>query len=71
MTAISKFCEQRKIPINIESAFTAYIRTDYAANFELKDGETIQKIVANLTDAQVADAWNKFILEFRDVILSR
>ena len=68
MTAISRFCEKRKIPINIESAFAAYVRTDYAQTFELREGDTIQKIVSNFTDAQVLDAWEKFVSEFRKTL---
>ena len=64
MNSISDFCEKRKIPIKIESAFRAYCKTDYAQRFALKEGETIAKIVANLTDAQVLDAWDGFVVEF-------
>ena len=69
MSAINEFCEKRKIPRNIESAFTAYIRTDYAQTFELREGETINKIVANLTNEQVETAWQKFILQLRDLLI--
>ena len=69
MTAINEFCEKRKIPKNIESAFTAFVHTDYAQIFELRDGgDTINKIVLNLTDNQVGLAWQKFVLQLHDVL---
>ena len=69
MTAINEFCEKRKIPKNIESAFAAFVRTDYAQIFELHDGgDTINKIILNLTDNQVGLAWQKFVLQLHDVL---
>lgn len=68
LNSISDFCEKRKIPLNIESAFRAFCKTDYAQQFALREGDTIQKIVANLTDVQVADAWDKFVCEFKKTL---
>jgi DNA-directed RNA polymerase subunit F len=66
--SISEFCEKRKIPIQIESAFRAFCKTDYAMQFQFREGETIQKIVSNLTDKQVLEAWDKFVIEFSKIL---
>lgn len=71
MNSIQQFCEKRKISHPIESAFTAYCKTAYALRFELKEGDTISKIISNLTDEQVLDAWNRFILDLKDSILAK
>lgn len=68
MNSISEFCEERKIPPQIESAFRAYCKTDYAMRFALREGDTIAKIVANLTHEQVLDAWGKFVIELRKAL---
>lgn len=68
MTSIQKFCENRKIPRPLESAFTAYCKTSYAVKFDLREGDTVSKIVSTLTDGQVLDAWNCFILDLKDVL---
>lgn len=68
MTSIQKFCETRKIPRPLESAFTAYCKTGYAVKFDLREGDTVSKIVSTLTDEQVLDAWNCFILDLKDVL---
>ena len=68
MNSISNFCNERKIPIKIESAFRAYCKTDYALRFELREGDTIAKIVANLAPEQVLDAWTQFVVEFRKTL---
>lgn len=69
MTSIRRFCEDRKISPSIESAFTSYCKTSYALQFELKEGDTVSKIVSNLTDEQILDAWNKFIVELKDALI--
>ena len=69
MNSIQKFCEDRKISNPLESAFIAYCKTGYAQRFELMEGDTISKIVSNLTDEQVLDAWNCFIVELKKVLL--
>lgn len=71
MNSIQQFCEKRKISHPIESAFTAYCKTAYALQFELKEGDTISKIVSNLTDEQVLEAWNRFILDLKDSLIPR
>lgn len=71
MNAIRDFCEERKITKTIESAFLAYCKTEYALRFELKEGDTIAKLVANLTPEQTQDAWNRFVLDFKDALLSK
>lgn len=69
MNALRNFCEQRKITKTIESAFSAYCKTDYAQRFEMREGETIQRIVANMTTEQVEHAWLCFVSELKDLLV--
>lgn len=68
MSAIHEFCEERKIPANIETAFTAYVKAVYSSSLAVRPGETLSKIVANLTREKVEDAWLKFILDFKEIL---
>lgn len=61
MDNISKFCESRLIDPKLEEAFTAYIRSDYAGKYSLRNGETTKLVVSKLTMEEIADAWNDFV----------
>jgi hypothetical protein len=69
MNAIQHFCEQRKITKTIKSAFIAYCKTDYAHRFDLKEGETIQRIIEGMTPDQVEHAWLSFVSEFKGLLV--
>lgn len=65
MENISKFCEARMIDPKLEEAFTAYIRSEYASKFSLRNGETTKMVVSKLTIEEVGDAWNEFVNSFK------
>jgi hypothetical protein len=69
MNPIKEFCEKRKITKTIESAFSAYCKTDYAQRFDLKEGDTIARIVANMTAGQVEHAWLCFVSELKELLV--
>jgi hypothetical protein len=58
---ISKFCEGHRIDPKLEEAFTAYIRSDYAGKYSLRNGETTKLVVSKLTMEEVGEAWNDFV----------
>lgn len=67
MNTIKQFCEERKLSKPIEDAFIMYCRSTYAERFMLKDGDTVQAIIARMNQEQVEDAWGKFVTELRNV----
>ena len=71
MKAIQEFCEKNKISRRIESAFTSYCRTTYALRFELREGDTVARVIATMNEEQVKQAWNSFVTELKDVLTSR
>lgn len=69
MNAIHEFCEKRKITKTIESAFISYCKTDYAQKFELKDGDTVARIVSNMNPEQLEQAWLSFVSELKNLLV--
>jgi len=68
MTSIQEFCKTRKIPSTIEQAFTTYVKATYSSSLAVHQGETLNKIVSNLTMEQVEDQWLKFVYDFKETI---
>jgi hypothetical protein len=69
MNAIQEFCEKRKITKNIESAFVSYCKTDYTQRFQLREGDTVARLIANMNKEQVEDAWQDFVREFKSLLV--
>lgn len=67
-SAIHEFCEERKITDNIQTAFTAYVKAVLSSSLAVRPGETLSKIVDNLTREKVEDLWLKFILDFKQIL---
>lgn len=68
MSAISEFCEKRKISPKIEEIFTMYCRSSYASRFSMRNGETVKLLVSKMSEEQVLYAWLEFVHELRSVI---
>jgi len=68
LSSIHEFCEERKIPSNIEVAFTAYIKAIYSSSLAVRPGETLSRIVANLTREKVEEMWLKFVLDLKEIL---
>ncbi len=69
MNNISIFCERKGLPKRIEQAFITYCKDLYASRYQMKSsGDTVTQFVSNLTDQQIQDAWNNFILDLKNVI---
>lgn len=67
-SVIHDFCDERKIPYNIESAFNAYVKTVLSSSLAIHPGDTLSKIVDNLTREKVDDLWLKFVLDFKQIL---
>lgn len=65
---IHEFCEERKISYNIEIAFTAYVKAIYSSSLAVRPGDTLSKIVDNLTREKVEDVWLKFVLDLKEIL---
>lgn len=68
LSSIHEFCEERKIPSNIEVAFTAYVKAIYSSSLAVRPGETLSRIVANLTREKVEEMWLKFVLDLKEIL---
>ena len=68
MSDIHNFCEERRIPNNIEIAFTTYVKAVYSSSLAVREGDTLSKIVANLTREKVEDVWLKFVLDYKEIL---
>jgi hypothetical protein len=68
---LSEFCDERGISGQIKSAFGAYIRSEYAQKFMMKEsGETIHLILNRMSQEDLADAWQNFVKELAKYINS-
>lgn len=68
LSSIHDFCEERKIPANIEVAFTAYVKAVYSSSLAVRPGDTLSKIVANLTREKMEEMWLKFVLDLKEIL---
>lgn len=68
MNAIQEFCKQRKITDAIEIAFTAYVKAIYSSSLAVRPGDTLNKIVGNLTTTQVEEQWLKFVYDLKEIL---
>lgn len=68
LSSIHEFCEERKIPDNIETAFTAYVKAVYSSSLAVRQGDTLNKIVDNLTREKVEDMWLKFVFDLKEIL---
>jgi hypothetical protein len=67
-SAIEEFCKTRKLDYKTQEAFTLYIKTSYSSSLAVRFGETLDKIVANLTNEKVEDMWIKFVYDWKDTL---
>lgn len=69
MKNIDEFCRKRRITHQIQEAFTAYLRSDYALKFELHiDGDTNKMIVGKMSEDELENAWAGFVTELKRTI---
>lgn len=68
MNSIQEFCKNRKIPSKIEQAFTTYVKATFSSSLAVHPGETLNKIVNNLTMEQVEEQWIKFVFDFKSTL---
>lgn len=68
MTAIEEFCKTRQLDIKTQEAFTMYVKASYSSSLAVRPGDTLNKIVANLTMEKVEDMWIKFVYDWKDTL---
>ena len=67
-TAIEEFCTTRKLDYKTQEAFTTYVKTSYSSSLAVRPGETLNKIINNLTMEKVEDMWLKFVYDWKDTL---
>ena len=69
MKNIDDFCERKGISPNMEEAFVAYIRSDYARKYAVRsDGDTTKLVVGKMSSEEIEDAWIDFTREFKNYL---
>lgn len=71
MKNIDEFCEQKGISRNMQEAFIAYLRSDYAGKYALRyEGDTTKLIVGKMAEEELLSAWGDFVGEFKKYLLT-
>lgn len=70
MKNITDFCEKRGVTSHMKEAFQAYLRSQYAQEFFLANGETVKLTVSKMNEEELKVAWGKFVSEFRNYLSS-
>lgn len=68
MKNIDAFCETRAISVNMREAFIAYVRSDYAQKYWVRNGETMRLVVSKLSMEEVEEAWQSFVNDFKNYL---
>lgn len=68
MNSIQEFCKNRKISTAMEQAFTTYVKATYSSSLAVRPGDTLNKIVNNLTMEQVEEQWGKFVFDLKETL---
>lgn len=68
MKNIDEFCEKRTISMNMQEAFIAYVRSDYAQKYFLRNGETMKLVVSKMSMDEVEEAWLNFVSDFKSYL---
>lgn len=68
MKNIDDFCEKRAISMNMQEAFIAYVRSDYARKYFLQNGETMKLVVSKMSVDEVEEAWLSFVNDFKSYL---
>lgn len=70
MNTLKEFCKERMINPKIEEAFTAYVKASYSTSFAVKPGETLSKIINNMTREKVDEMWLQFVNDFKSILVT-
>lgn len=70
MSNITDFCEDRGVNSHMQEAFQAYLRSQYAQEFFLNNGETVKLVVSKMTEEELKTAWEKFVKDFKAYLAS-
>lgn len=68
-SALSEFCENKNVPVNLRNAFKAYAKTVYADRYLLRgDTDTLTIMINRLTEEQIEAVWKEFLSEMSKVL---
>lgn len=70
MNTLKEFCKDRMIGVKIEEAFTAYVKASYSTSFSVKTGDTLSKMVNNMTREKVEEMWLQFVNDFKSILVT-
>lgn len=70
MKNIIDFCEKKGVKTNMQEAFQAYLRSKYAQEFYLNNGETVKLVVSKMSEDELQVAWEKFVGDFKAYLAS-
>ena len=68
MNAIDEFCKTRNINDKIKEAFITYVKVSYSSSFAVRSGDTLSKMIANMTMEKVEDMWGLFVIDFKQTL---
>lgn len=68
MYAIDHFCNKRKTGKKIRDAFTAYCKASISDYYQIKSGETVTGLLMKFTEEEIADLWDRFVIDLKKSI---
>lgn len=71
MNPVRMFCRDRLIPQSIEEAFVAYCKFYLKEKYGISMKDTLSLVGDKISDKEVADLWNQFIMDMRNALLSQ
>ena len=68
MNELQNFCVERQLNKNMEDAFKAYIRSAFSTAYAIRPGDTLSGMMNNMTRERVEEMWQKFVIDWKEVI---
>lgn len=65
---IQIFCDNKGLSGKLRQAFLSYCKDFYASRYGMNsNGDTIDKIVSQITEEEINDVWMEFIRDMKDI----
>ncbi len=71
MYEIDRFCEERKIPRKIRDAFVAYCKGYIHELSNIPSNNTVTGLLMKLTQKELEERWQEFVLELRNTLTQK
>lgn len=69
MNEIQMFCRERGINSKIEESFTTYVKVSYSTSLSIRPGDTLSKMINNMSREKVEEMWTRFVMDFKDSLV--